>query len=65
MKVKFIDVGRDSRTWEAELPDKSVETLSEEASKALMSSDVCCTNGTVYAGFRPVGKYEITEEESE
>ena len=61
-KVKFIKVGRQNSTWEAELPDAEEATIAKEASNALMSSGNTCHGGTVFAGgWRAVGKYEVID----
>jgi hypothetical protein len=63
VKVAFKNVGRNNRTWTAELPNDDPRTLAGEARQALMSAGVDCSDGKVYAGFRPVGEYEILEAE--
>jgi hypothetical protein len=61
VKVIFKNVGRNSKTWEAELPDSNTMQLITEARKALISQGVDCYDGKIYAGMRHVGDYEIVE----
>lgn len=68
-KVKFTRVGRDKHSWEAELPDSSLNSISKEARRGgkLMSSDVDAefdanseTQGLIIVGgWRPVGEFEV------
>ncbi len=66
MKVKFIDVGRNKKSWEAECKGQlTFDWLYSQAKKALMSSDIDFTDdGSILAGFRTVGRFEIVEEAS-
>lgn len=57
--VQFISVGRDHKTWTAELADKSEGTIAREARRYLMSREVYAEDGTIYAGCRPVGRYVV------
>lgn len=57
--VQFINVGRDHKTWTAELEDANEDTIAEEASKALLSRGVFAEQGTIYAGCRPAGRYLV------
>lgn len=59
--VRFKNVGRNSRTWEAQLPANDPAALIGEARKELISRGVDCYDGKVYAGMRHVGDYEIVE----
>lgn len=62
-KVKFSDVGRNKRTWEEEIADPSQDFLEAAVmmSGALMSRDIACLDGKIFAGMRSVGTYEIAE----
>lgn len=64
MKVKFIDVGRNKKSWEAECDGElNYNWLYSQAKKALMSSDIDFSDdGTIFAGFRSVGKFEVVEK---
>jgi hypothetical protein len=62
--VQFVNVGREHKTWVAELPDCSEWTIAKEAAKALLSRDVHAEHGTIYAGFRAVGRYRILSAQS-
>ena len=59
--VRFKNVGRDNRTWDAVLPANDTQALAHEAKSALMSAGVDCFDGKVYAGMRHVGDYEIIQ----
>ena len=59
--VRFKNVGRNNRTWEAQLPPNDTGALIDEARKELISRGVDCFDGRVYAGMRHVGDYEIVE----
>lgn len=65
MKVKFIEVGRDNKSWEAECNGElTYEWLYGQAKKALRSSDIDFSeDGTIFAGFRSVGRFEVIENE--
>lgn len=68
MKVAMISVGRGQKSWTADLPDPTVEAIAREARKNLMSRDVYAefesdTGGSIYAGMRHVGRFEIGELE--
>lgn len=60
-KVKFIAVGRNKKTWEEEIADPSPDFLEAAVMMAgvLMSRDITCEDGVIFAGLRPVGRYEI------
>lgn len=73
MKVDFIDVGRDKKSWSAEykVGDDFSQWWIRQIRKhgALMSRDIefVCSNAegskvTILAGFRPVGTIVIHEE---
>ena len=73
MKIKFIDVGRNKATWEAECEAEKIEDLeygwlysqvkkramlmSEEIEFLLNQEDL--TNGIITAGFHTIGKFAI------
>lgn len=77
MKVKFVNVGRANKTWEAETCEVTFEWLEHQVKKTggLMSNSIDFTddrvgedlldNGAfgsvIVGGFRPVGKYYIGE----
>lgn len=65
-RVKFKDVGRHKRTWEAVCPrELDYEWLYAEVKRnhALLSSDISfLESGTICAGIRPVGTFEIIKE---
>lgn len=62
-KVKFTEVGRGKKTWEEEIADPSQDFLEAAVmmSGALMSRDITCEDGVIYAGLRAVGRYEIAK----
>ena len=61
MLVKFIEVGRNKRSWESECKGElNYNWLYKEAKKALMSSEIDFSdNGIIFAGFRNVGRFEV------
>lgn len=61
MKVRFIEVGRNKKSWEAEYDGElNYNWLYMQAKKALMSSDIDFSDdGKIYAGFRNVGRFEV------
>ena len=67
MKVRFIEVGREKKSWEAECRGElTYDFLIGEVRKnnALYSSDVgFYEDGAIRAGFRTVGRFEIIQEE--
>ena len=64
MKVKFIDVGRDKKTWEAECDTLTYDWMYSQVKKALMSNNIeFGEDGKIYAGFRAVGRFGIIEED--
>lgn len=85
VRVKFTDVGREHRTWEADLPPIKDGTLGEWAywhsrwsknvrtTARLMSHNIDIEpseendnkSGTIAAGFRVIGRFEILEQEKE
>jgi len=67
-KVKFIEVGRDKKSWEITMPTLCGDTMIKSVRKsgALMSFEIdveCYHGGTgwIYAGMRNVGKIEWEE----
>ena len=76
MKIKFIDVGRNNVSWEAECKAEKIEDLefewlySQVKKRAMvMSKEIdflidCAdnTNGVITAGFRPIGKFTILQD---
>ena len=76
MKIKFIDVGRNNVSWEAECKAEHIEELeyewlySQVKKRAMvMSKEIdflidCAdnTNGVITAGFRPIGKFTILQD---
>jgi len=64
-KVKFINVGRDDKCWEAETATVDHDWLYAQVKKnmAILSSGVeFYENGSiVVGGFRIVGKFEVME----
>lgn len=65
--VAFQNVGRTKRSWSESLKQQPTEAILQRLvrkSGALMSRDIVCeftddTNGTVYAGIRPVGTFSV------
>lgn len=66
MKVKFIEVGRENKSWEAECNGElTYEWLYRQAKKALRSSDIGFSeDGAIFVGFRNVGRFEVIENET-
>jgi hypothetical protein len=62
-KVKFLNVGRDKRSWEEEIAEPTEERLelAVRMTGFLRSQDITCTQGVVYAGMRPVGSYQLPD----
>jgi len=66
--VKFIDVGRNKLSWTAQTAEVGFDWLYKQvkAKGALMSSDIAFRNehgnGTIYAGVRAVGRFEVVTE---
>lgn len=72
-QVTFAEVGRGKKTWISTLnqcPTQAVLERLVRKSGALMSRDVECVldedeeHGTIYAGMRPVGSFQIKSWES-
>jgi hypothetical protein len=64
MKVKFTDVGRLKKSWEVETKEIDYNFLYRQVKKngALHSSDLdFYDNGTITAGGRRVGMFEVAE----
>lgn len=69
MKVKFIEVGRNKLSWEAECKTPDYEFLYKQVKThgCVMSQDIDFVEvgvgvGRIYAGFRPIGMYEFGED---
>lgn len=65
MKVKFIDVGRNNKNWEAETDNVDYDWLYAQVKKhgMVMSSNLNFSDqGTIFAGFQNIGKFEILED---
>ena len=63
-KVKIIDLGRDNFNGEFTFEgnqDEINKQIIEEIGKHLLSSDIEVIEGTIFAGFRTVGKIEVSE----
>lgn len=68
-QVNFIDVGRDKRSWSmnfSTMPHEADIELAVRGSRALASREFeavfdCAAAGFLVAGFRPVGRFRITE----
>lgn len=68
-KVQFSNVGRDKKSWTAEVPANDDKTVSQgrlreavRKQRAIMSKDVEFDNGGVFVGgFRIVGEYKLEE----
>jgi hypothetical protein len=66
-QVSFKEVGRGKKSWVEILKQKPTEAILQRVvrkSGALMSRDIICEfsdpdHGTVYAGMRPVGTFEV------
>lgn len=62
MKVKFIDVGRNKRSWDADLKPIDTEIVRHiKKAGVLMSRDieVDLESGAIFAGMRLVGRFEL------
>lgn len=63
MKVRFINVGKDKKSWEAETDGElSYNWLYGQVKKhsALFSSGIdFYEDGSITAGFRTVGRFEV------
>jgi hypothetical protein len=68
VRVEFIDVGREKRTWFAHLSNLTMHLLTEcvRNSGALRSRDIHLSapdddtgEGLIFAGFHTVGRYRI------
>ena len=76
MKIKFIDVGRNNATWEAECKAEKIEDLeyewlySQVKKRAMvMSKEIDFlisrddnTSGIITAGLRNIGKFTILQD---
>lgn len=76
MKIKFIDVGRNNATWEAECEAKKIEDIeyewlySQVKKRAMvMSTEIDFllnrednTSGIITAGFRTIGNFIILQD---
>jgi hypothetical protein len=62
-KVKFLNVGRNKISWEAECDgEPTYEWMFGQVKKALLSNDIDFTdNGEILAGFRTVGEFEVED----
>jgi len=60
-KVRFIEVGRNKMSWEAECKgEPTYNWLHKQVKKVLGSRGIDFSNdGQIYAGLRPVGRFEI------
>ena len=67
MIVRFIDVGRNKASWEAECKTPDDKFLYEQVkSHGVMSRDLGFVEvgigvGKIFAGFRPIGTYTFSE----
>ncbi len=63
MKVKIIDLGRNHWNGEIECaPGAILPAVEREAKKHLLSRVIeAGDNGNIYAGMRPVGRWEATQ----
>lgn len=63
-RVVFVGVGRNKKGWEVEIDNPTEKRLAMEVSMsgALMSRDIVCTQGQIFAGVRPVGLYTVDGE---
>jgi hypothetical protein len=67
-QVSFKEIGRGKKSWVEILKQKPTEAILQRVvrkSGALMSRGIICEfsdpdHGTVYAGMRPVGTFEVT-----
>jgi hypothetical protein len=63
MIVKFKDVGRNKKSWEAHCDGELTYKFmygQVKSNAAIMSSDLeFGDNGTIFAGFRSVGTFEV------
>ena len=68
IRVKFIEVGRGNKTWEADCPNEiTYQWLYNQVKSrgGVMSSNLFFSDsGTIFAGFHPIGKFEIASETS-
>lgn len=70
--IKWKDVGRSKATGEASYSEYDEDDpyaesnlnafIVQKVSAYLLSSDISCVEGKVFAGFRTVGTYEIIED---
>lgn len=66
MIVKFINVGGNQKSWEANCEGNLTEDwMYNQAKKALNSSNIQFGDkGEIVVGFRVVGRYELMQEET-
>ena len=68
MTVKFIEVGRLKKSWDAECKSRALSygwLYKQVKNNGVMSGDITfLKNGTIYAGIRPIGKFEVIEKEA-
>lgn len=75
MKIKFIEVGRNNQTWDAECSANSISELEYDwlydqvkRNAYVRSNDLEFllhedeTNGVITAGFHTIGKFQIIKE---
>lgn len=68
LKIRFVEVGRNKKSWETEVPegDRALPAIlkSVQKSGALMSRGIEVVadgaEGRIYAGARCVGRFEIS-----
>lgn len=73
MKVRFLNVGRYKKTWEATISHLGYNTITRQMrnNKALRSQDISWEyseeqrSGVIYAGGRAVGTFEVLGEGGE
>lgn len=63
MTIQFTNVGRNHASWTAELADSTEAAIIREVRKrkVLASKEIFAEDGTIYAGFRPVGQYRVIQ----
>lgn len=71
MKLKFVDVGRNKKSWEVEVPDSPDHMTNSAIAKSIRKShslasrdleweiDLDAGVGAVFAGMRRVGSIEV------
>ena len=67
MLIKFIDVGRDKKTWEEDIPlddgllDGVAMVKAIRRKRALLSRGIeCSDDGLIFAGERAVGRWIVS-----